>query len=258
MEIVGYIRGHDYENQIKEIEKYIEGKDITIKKFYLDKNGPGTRISERSAYQKLLDESNSWETLIIPSLETIHTDIRNMFDFLAFLIAFKKNLISLEENINDRSFLLGAYSLKRIYDSDTGNYVPKVVAHKAHLDTWIGRPPYGYRIMQLDNDRKILEPREAESMVVKFIFEERARGLSYNGISDILNKKGIPATRKGKRWTYVKIMRILDNKIYWGYREIYNDMGDRMWVRHDYRNIISEDLGRKVYMTRATRKERKK
>lgn len=258
MKVVGYLRGMDYKDQMKKIQESFDGE---IQKFYLDKDGPGSKISARKSYQKMLEEHSTWDCLIVYSLETLHTDIQNMFDFLAFLLAYKKNLYSISEKISDsdsESFLLGVYSLKQIYDTSKGDYVPRVTAQKAHLDTWIGRPPYGYRIMKLDNDRKVLVPREAESLVVKLIFKLRAKGASYSAIANELNAKGIPATRKGKRWTFRKVMRILDNKIYWGYREIYNDMGDRTWVRHNYPLIIDENLGQKAYRMRAVKKERKK
>jgi DNA invertase Pin-like site-specific DNA recombinase len=256
MKLVGYLRGPKYEEQMEKINKH--SKPV---KFYLDKNGVGSRVSDRKSYLKMLDDYNTWDTLIVSSLEVLHTDIRNIFDFLAFLLAYKKRLICIKENIDDdgtKGFLMGAYSLKQIYDTDSGNYVPRVTAQKAHLNTWIGRPPYGYRIMNLDDDKKVLVPREAEALVVELIFSRRAKGDSYKGISEYLNSKGIPATQKGKRWTYVKVMRILDNKIYWGYRDIYDDMGEKMWVRHDYPTIIDESLGRKTYMVRASKKERKK
>lgn len=263
MKLVGYLRGPNYKDQANEIEEWLKsddafGENPDIQKFYLDKDGPGSRISSRKSYQKMLDEHSEWDCLVVSSLETLHTDIQNMFNFLAFLLAYKKTIYSVKEGIPFTGFLRGAYSLKEIYDTDTGNYVPRVTAQKAHLDTWIGRPPYGYRIMKLDNDRKVLAPREAESLVVKLIFKLRAKGASYSAIANELNSKGIPATRKGKRWTFRKVMRILDNKVYWGYREIYNDMGDRTWVRHNYPPIVDENLGQKAYRMRAVKKERKK
>jgi len=261
MKVVGYIRGPNYEDQIKDIKEWLSDmfkEKIEIQKFYLDKDGPGSRISPRKSYQKMLEEYSEWDVVVVSALEILHTDIQNMFDFLAFLLAYKKDIYSVREGIPFTGFLRGVYSLKEIYDVGSGEYVPSVTTQKAHLDTWMGRPPYGYRILRLNDDRKVLTIREGESLVVQLIFKLRSKGLSYKSISDELNSKGIPTTRKGKRWTHMKIMRILDNKIYWGYREIYNDVGDRTWVRHNYPCIVDETLGRTAYRMRAIKKERKK
>lgn len=257
MKLVGYLRGSDYKEQISTIEKYIEKnlKDLEINKFYLDIEGPGSRVSERQFYQKMIEQAGDWDALIVTSLEILHTDIRNMFDFLAFLLAYNKKLISVKEGVNDNTFLTGVYSLKEIYDTDSGNHVPRMVAQKARLNTWSGRPPYGYRIAEM-GEKKTLAVNEAESLVVKLIFSERAGGVSYQAITNMLNQKGIPSTGRG--WTHIKVMRILDNKVYWGFREIYNDIGEKMWVRHDYPTIIDDNVGRRVYQMRAIKRERKK
>jgi DNA invertase Pin-like site-specific DNA recombinase len=256
--IVGYLRGQNHEKQAEEINNYAKENNIEITKFYLDANGPGDQISSRLGYKKMLKEHEEWDTVIVQSLEILHTEIRNMFDFLSFLLACNKNIISVQENVKGREFLVGVYSLKKIFETNKGEYISKNMISHAHLDTWIGYPPYGYKIMQLSEGVRVLAIREAEGMVVKLIFMERARGSSYKTIAEILNSKGIPATQRGKRWTHLKIMRILDNKVYWGYREVYNETGEKIWIPHNYPCIVDENLGKQVYAVRAWRKERKK
>ncbi len=96
--VIGYLRGQNHEEQMEQINKYATENDIKITKFYLDINGPGNQINIRNGYQKLLVESDKWDTIIVQSLEILHTDIQNMFAFLTFLLACNKNLLSVQEN----------------------------------------------------------------------------------------------------------------------------------------------------------------
>lgn len=256
---IGYLRG-SAEDQVKTITDYVEGNKLDFIKFYRDPNGVGNKISGRLGYLKLIEEHDTWDTIIVTSLDILHTNMENMFTFLKFCLIYNKNIISVTENINtieNKQFLHGADALKKIFDFSIGEYIPKPIVKKAHLNTWLSKPPYGYRIATLLDNKKILHPYDAESLVVKFIFDSRSRGNSYGAISSILNNRGIPSPG-GKRWTPNKVARILSNKVYWGYREIYDESGDRMWVKHNYDCIVDENVGSLAYQMRAIRKERKK
>ena len=74
-----------------------------------------------------------------------------------------------------------------------------------------GQPPFGYRV---GTDTK-LEIVESEAKVVREIFRLYVGGLSWNGVRDELNRRGIPAP-KGGRWASNVIGRILANPAYVG------------------------------------------
>jgi site-specific DNA recombinase len=256
---IGYLRG-TADEQIKTISKYIETNKIEFKKFYRDPTGAGNKVSNRPGYLKIIEEHESWDTIIVTSLDILHTNMENMFIFLKFLLVYNKDIISINEKINtkeSKQFLYGADALKKIFDFSIGEYIPKPMIKKAHLDTWLTKPPYGYKVVTLLDTKKILHPYEPEALVIQFIFDSRSRGNSYGSIAGILNNRGVPSPG-GKRWTANKIMRILSNKIYWGYREIYDESGDKIWVKHNYKCIIDEKTGNLAYQMRAIRKQRKK
>lgn len=57
-----------------------------------------------------------------------------------------------------------------------------------------GMPPYGWRPVN-----KELEPDAAEQIIVGEMRRQRAAGVSYRGIADLLNERGVPS-KTGKRW----------------------------------------------------------
>ena len=78
-----------------------------------------------------------------------------------------------------------------------------------------GRVPYGYKRVGKSKNLKI-EINQGEAQVVLFIYEERRRGNTQQGIANLLNAQGIKAPRSDT-WDHKKVQQLLV-----GYRkEIY-------------------------------------
>jgi len=70
-----------------------------------------------------------------------------------------------------------------------------------------GKVPYGYKRIGKSKNTKI-EINEPEAEVIRFIYEERNKGLTLQKIANILNENGIRASRS-LTWDHKKIQRIL-------------------------------------------------
>jgi DNA invertase Pin-like site-specific DNA recombinase len=83
---------------------------------------------------------------------------------------------------------------------------------KRDQKSFVGKPPYGYRIVKIDGTNlKTLEPDLGTAPVVRSMFEMYDKGMSIYQIVDWLNGKGIPAPQSGKGWQHNTVRRILQN-----------------------------------------------
>lgn len=85
----------------------------------------------------------------------------------------------------------------------------------------VSRPPYGYEreATYLPTGERVGGVRfvvvEAQAAVVRRIFAERLRGVSYARIARDLNAEGIPSALGG-RWSVSSVVNILSNRLYSG------------------------------------------
>lgn len=85
-----------------------------------------------------------------------------------------------------------------------------------------GPPPYGY---ELSDGKLVIHPSEAE--IVRFMFEQYARGNSPRQIADKANRQGSRG-KNGARWSASAVLRLLKNPVYSGaLRWNYADSGQR-------------------------------
>ena len=84
---------------------------------------------------------------------------------------------------------------------------------KRDQKSFIGKPPYGYRIVKIDDTNiKTLEPDPETAPVVKSIFQMYDQGMSIYQIVDSLNGAGIKSPQgQAKGWQHNTVRRILQN-----------------------------------------------
>jgi site-specific DNA recombinase len=93
-----------------------------------------------------------------------------------------------------------------------------------------GKPPYGYKA---EGKKYVIIESEAE--IVREIFKLHDSGLSYRGITDVLNARG-ERSRNGKPFNYGTIRHILDRqKMYEGWYK-YGPGG--AWVKGQHKPIL--------------------
>ena len=83
---------------------------------------------------------------------------------------------------------------------------------KRDQKSFVGKPPYGYRIVKIDGTSlKTLEPDPENAPVVQSMFQMYDQGMSIYQIADWLNEKSIPTPQSAKRWHHNVVRRILQN-----------------------------------------------
>ena len=84
---------------------------------------------------------------------------------------------------------------------------------KRDQKSFVGKPPYGYRIVKIDGTNlKTLEPDPETASVVKSLFQMYDQGMSIYQIVEWLNENGIrPPQGKVKGWQHNTVRRILQN-----------------------------------------------
>lgn len=86
----------------------------------------------------------------------------------------------------------------------------------------LGNAPYGYRVVELENERRTFEICEPEARIVRMIFELYTKGSGKRGpmglaaITGKLTKLGIPTRRGRQAWTSSTVQGILHNGTYYG------------------------------------------
>jgi hypothetical protein len=83
---------------------------------------------------------------------------------------------------------------------------------KRDQKSFVGKPPYGYRIVKIEGTSlKTLEPDPETAPVVQSMFQMYDQGMSIYQIVDWLNEKGIPAAQSANGWQHNVVRRILQN-----------------------------------------------
>jgi DNA invertase Pin-like site-specific DNA recombinase len=97
--------------------------------------------------------------------------------------------------------------------AETSKRWKRMQQSKRDQKSFVGKPPYGYRIVKLDGTNlKTLEPDPETAPVVKSIFQMYDQGMSIYQIVDSLNGAGIRSPQgQVKGWQHNTVRRILQN-----------------------------------------------
>ena len=96
--------------------------------------------------------------------------------------------------------------------TETSKRWQRMQKSKRDQKSFVGKPPYGYRIVKIDGTNlKTLEPDLETAPVVRSMFEMYSQGMSIYQIVDSLNGKGIPAPQSARGWQHNVVRRILQN-----------------------------------------------
>jgi DNA invertase Pin-like site-specific DNA recombinase len=96
--------------------------------------------------------------------------------------------------------------------TETSKRWKRMQKSKRDQKSFVGKPPYGYRIAKIDGTNlKTLEPDPETAPVVRSMFEMYDKGMSIYQIIDSLNEKGISVPQSAKGWQHNVVRRILQN-----------------------------------------------
>ena len=233
--------GYSIPDQLKRLNAYCKAKGWKVAGEYVDDGFSGRNI-DRPAYQRMLEQKEDWDVLLVLKMDRIHRNSQNFAVMMDHLNAWKKQFNSMQEKF-DTTTAMGRFvmdTIQRIAQLESeqiGERVKVGMVQKAKTASgYLGSGiPYGYDIMEGE-----LIAREAEAEVVGYIYRAYMCGRSLAEIAQILNERGTP-TKKGKVWMKQTVSRILRNPLYAGYvvwDDIVFSLGHAAMVTPERFNIV--------------------
>lgn len=201
---------------------------------YCDEGVSGTKKEKRPGLRRLIRDCKAGKVDIIVT-KSISRFCRNTADCLELvrkLLALRVPVYFEKENINTGSMkselflsvLSGLAEEESVSISENSKW--SVLKRFENGTFKCSSPPYGY---EWDGERLAVNPEQAA--VVKEIFAALLSGSGTDAIADALNRRGIPAMRKG-RWSASTIRGMLSNERYTGDCLFQKTYSDSRFVRH--------------------------
>jgi site-specific DNA recombinase len=209
--------GFSLDAQKERLIAYCEAQGWDITDLYQDEGHSG-RNTRRPAYQRMLEEKERWEIMLVMKMDRIHRNSKNFMIMMESLEKWGKKFTSMNESL-DTSNAVGRFvvdiiqRIAQLESEQIGERTYMGMSQKA--ETGIGllgfNPPYGYTI----HNGNLIEISE-EALLVQSVFNAYLRGKSMGWIAEELNRNN-NLTRRGVKWTVWSISRVLHNPIYAGY-----------------------------------------
>ena len=240
------------DNQRTILRKYAEERGFEIHDEYIDDGISGTTF-QRPEVQRLLDDAKTGviNTIIVKDLSRFGRNYIEVGQYVDYVFpAFGIRFIAIQDNVDTENRDSGAMEMMPIMNifnewhaANTSKKIRAVLKSNAKDGKYHARKaPYGY--VKSDTEKKTPVIDEEAAVVVKWIFEMRASGLSPHKIADKLNEDNIPNPSKysfdkygivGKRnhfglWSFVAVNSILKNPTYLGH------MAQQRWSSVSYKN----------------------
>jgi len=208
--------GFSLDAQLEKLRSYCKARDWIIAGEYID-DGYSGRDVKRPAYQKMMDEIDKWDALLVMKMDRIHRNSKNFMLMMENLNEKGKEFVSMTESL-DTSTAMGRFvmdiiqRIAQLESEQIGERVYDGMRQKAKEGKGVlGSPaPYGYEY----KDGMLVE-KEGELDVVRKIYELYLSGKTLAEIVKWLKREGIE-TKKGKRWDKKTVSRILSNPVYCG------------------------------------------
>ena len=189
------------EVQMEMVRKYCDLHNIVLDEIIIDEGKSG-KNQKRDGLTKVMDliKQNKVENLIVLSLSRFGRSFVENYKSVEIMKKHKTNFISLKENLNLNDsmgiFIFNIFS--SIYELEISNLSERtsdtLQSKKQNGKVYSGSIMYGF---DRDGDRLVENPYEQK--VLRKIYSLRDKGLSYQKISDFLNRNNHP-TKKGKKW----------------------------------------------------------
>lgn len=203
--------------QRQRLEAYCEAQGWEVADFYVD-DGHSGRNTRRPAYQRMMEEREKWDIILVMKMDRIHRNSKNFMMMMENLEKWGKKFSSMNESL-DTSNAVGRFvvdiiqRIAQLESEQIGERTYMGMRQKAESGKGIlgFRVPFGYRLRE-----GRLHVDETEAEVVRSIFERYLSGLTMEMIAWGLNRDGI-TTRTERGWTVWSISRILHNPVYAGY-----------------------------------------
>ena len=208
--------GFSLDAQLEKLRSYCKARGWIIAGEYIDDDYSGRDV-KRPAYQKMMDEIEKWDALLVMKMDRIHRNSKNFMLMMENLNEKGKEFVSMTESL-DTSTAMGRFvmdiiqRIAQLESEQIGERVYDGMRQKAKEGKGaLGSPsPYGYEYKD-----GVLVEKEGELNVVRKIYEFYLSGKTLAEIVKWLEKEGIE-TKKGKKWDKKTVSRILSNPVYCG------------------------------------------
>jgi len=203
--------------QLKRLNAYCKARGWQVIGEYVD-DGFSGRDTRRPAYQRMMQEKDNWDVMVVLKMDRIHRNSRNFAIMMDNLRDWNKEFNSMQESF-DTTTAIGRFvmdTIQRIAQLESeqiGERVKLGMTQKAKKGNgYLGfGEPYGF-----DYEDKKLLVKEEEADIVREVFITYIVGASLQDIVDSLNARGVPA-KQGGSWSKGSVARILKNPLYCGY-----------------------------------------
>jgi DNA invertase Pin-like site-specific DNA recombinase len=209
--------GFSLEAQRQRLQAYCVAQGWTIASTYVDEGHSG-RSTRRPAYQKMMEERDGWDLILVIKMDRIHRNARNFMEMMDHLREWDKDFVSATESL-DTSTAMGRFvmdiiqRIAQLESEQIGERVKMGMSQKAKTGPGIlgFHAPLGYEF----TDGQLVS-NDGDAGVVREIFKRCVSGETLEEIASNLTADGL-RTRRGTEWTAVKVFRILHNPIYAGF-----------------------------------------
>ncbi len=203
--------------QEERLRAYCQARGWDIAGTYRD-DGHSGRTVKRPAYQKMMEDRESWDTVLVLKMDRIHRNSRHFMEMMENLGKAGKDFVSATESL-DTTTAMGRFvmdiiqRIAQLESEQIGERVYMGMSQKAKVGPGVlGFPaPLGYEVRD-----GALHVNEEEAKTVREIFEAALSGRTMEDIARDLNARSVK-TKAARDWTAVKIHRILHNPVYAGH-----------------------------------------
>lgn len=204
------------DGQLRDCYAFAERQGYSVLSEYIDRALTG-RNDDRPDFQRMLADAKKrqFQYILVWKLDRF---ARNRYDSAVHKAELKKygvRVISATENITDEPegiMLEGLLeSLAEYYSANLSKHVKRGQREsllQGHIPG--GTPPYGFKIV----DKRLVADEE-KAPVIRYVFEQYAKGVSKKEIFDTLNARGI-RNAYGRPFNYSSLQHSLRNPKYIG------------------------------------------
>ena len=227
--------------QEERLRAYCQARGWEIAGTYRDDGHSGRNI-HRPAYQKMMEEREAWDTILVLKMDRIHRNSRHFMEMMEELGEAAKDFVSATESL-DTTTAMGRFvmdiiqRIAQLESEQIGERVYIGMSQKAKTGPGVlGFPaPLGYDVVE---GTLLINKREAP--VVREIFELARAGRTMEDIAKELNGRHV-RTKRDREWTSVKVYRILHNPVYAGHLR-----WDRLERKAEHEAIVPVEMFNEV------------